>query len=271
MSVSRDGFLPQSIYTILHPKYATPYRSSILNGCTVAVLAGWMPYQLIVRTVNIGTLYAFLVVCIAVIVLKYKKPNLHRPFKCPFNPFIPALGVLANSMLLVQLDRLAWLRWSIWGCIGLLVYFIFGRRNARKLHPTRYQQLNDSTAPPADTDLPPQVELTPTMKQKKYTPLMATTTLNHKDSDANFVIEDLGSPANQSDDFTSARRIVPSASGMSSNLDDEVFSTASDSQPPTPSPAPNIHKIKHNNNRYETDDNERNALMPTSVKPSDED
>lgn len=129
LSMSRDGYVPATIYSSIHYKYATPYRSTIANGI-MCIFLSFLPYQLLIRLVNIGTIMGFTLVCVCVIILHYKKPSLYRPFRTPLSPLIPVLGVIANMLLLIQLDRLSWIRYVIWLAIGLIVYAIWGRKNA---------------------------------------------------------------------------------------------------------------------------------------------
>ena len=145
LSMARDGYVPACIYSHIHTKYHTPNRSTIINGVLCAVFS-YIPYEILIKLVNIGTIIGFTTVCVCVIVLHYKQPNLHRPFRTPLTPFIPICGVLANILLLLQLDRLSWIRYGIWLCIGLTVYIVWGRYNSQYVKSrVTYNELYSTT------------------------------------------------------------------------------------------------------------------------------
>ncbi|MFC5748760.1 amino acid permease [Actinomadura rugatobispora] len=129
-AMSRDGLLPQWLSAV-HPRFGTPYRSTILMGVIAAVLAGFIPLAALAELVNIGTLFAFVVVSIAVVVLRRTRPDLHRAFRTPLVPLVPALSVLACLFVMLNLPVETWLRFLVWMAIGFLIYFAYGRRKSR--------------------------------------------------------------------------------------------------------------------------------------------
>ncbi len=124
-SMSKDGLLPP-MFSKVHPKYKTPYVSTVITGAVAMVLAGILPINILGELVSIGTLLAFAIVCIGIIVLRYKKPDIERPFRTPFVPLVPILGA---GICLVQMYSLpvdTWLRLIIWMAIGFVIYFTYG-------------------------------------------------------------------------------------------------------------------------------------------------
>ena len=128
-AMSRDGLLPPALSHV-HKKYKTPHKTTILTGGIVAVAAGLLPIQVVAELCSIGTLFAFIIVCSGVLVLRYTRRDIHRPFKTPLFPFVPAAGVLLCGYLMINLPRTAWERFLIWLIIGLAIYFSYSRRNS---------------------------------------------------------------------------------------------------------------------------------------------
>ncbi|MEQ8168145.1 MAG: amino acid permease [Candidatus Eremiobacterota bacterium] len=129
-SMSRDGFLP-SVFAKVHPKYRTPYVTTILTGCIIGFFAGIVDIHEAAELCNIGTLFAFALVGIAVIILRYKSPHLKRPFKVPFVPLVPILGIGSCIFLMANLVLVAWIRFIVWLAIGLIIYFIYGIKHTK--------------------------------------------------------------------------------------------------------------------------------------------
>ncbi len=128
-SMSRDGLLPPWASKI-HPRFRTPYVSSILVGLFVAVFAGLIPIDVLGELVSIGTLLAFVIVCAGVWILRRRRPELDRPFKTPWVPVVPILGILVCAYLMRSLPGDTWLRLVIWLIIGMVVYFTYGKKHS---------------------------------------------------------------------------------------------------------------------------------------------
>jgi basic amino acid/polyamine antiporter, APA family len=128
-SMSRDGLLPP-VFSKVHPKFRTPYITTIATGLVAAVVAALFPIALLGELVSIGTLLAFVIVCAGIIILRRTRPDLPRPFKTPFVPLIPILGMLVCGYLMYSLPVDTWLRLIIWMGIGILIYFFYGRKHS---------------------------------------------------------------------------------------------------------------------------------------------
>ncbi|MGW3988482.1 amino acid permease [Streptomyces sp. NPDC004830] len=129
-AMSRDGLLPR-FFSHVHPRFKTPHRPTILLGVIIAVLAGFTPLTELAALVNIGTLFAFVVVAIGVIILRRTRPDLPRSFRTPWVPVIPILSVCASLWLMINLPAETWVRFGIWMAAGFLVYFLYGRSHSR--------------------------------------------------------------------------------------------------------------------------------------------
>ncbi|MFF8321588.1 amino acid permease [Streptomyces bobili] len=129
-AMSRDGLLPR-FFSHVHPRFKTPHRPTILLGVLIAILAGFTPLSELAELVNIGTLFAFVVVAIGVIVLRKSRPDLHRAFRTPWVPVLPILSVLASLWLMLNLPAETWLRFAVWMAVGFAVYFLYGRSHSR--------------------------------------------------------------------------------------------------------------------------------------------
>jgi APA family basic amino acid/polyamine antiporter len=125
-AISRDGLLPPT-FSRVHPKYKTPSIPTILTGVAVGLTAGLVPIKEIAELTNIGTLFAFVLVCFGVWILRYVEPGMRRPFKTPLVPIVPILGAASCALMMCGLDERTWLRFFIWLGIGLLIYFCYGR------------------------------------------------------------------------------------------------------------------------------------------------
>ncbi|WP_324786621.1 amino acid permease [Streptomyces sp. H51] len=129
-AMSRDGLLPR-FFSHVHPRFRTPHRPTILLGVLIAVVAGFTSLSELAELVNIGTLFAFIVVAVSVIILRRTRPDLHRSFRTPWVPFLPILSVCASLWLMLNLPAETWLRFAIWMVIGFFVYFLYGRTHSR--------------------------------------------------------------------------------------------------------------------------------------------
>jgi APA family basic amino acid/polyamine antiporter len=125
-SMSRDGLLPKS-FSKVHPRFKTPYITTIVTGGVAAVVSGIFPIGILGELVSIGTLLAFVLVCGGILVLRYKRPELIRPFKTPLFPLVPILGVLSSLGVMATLPRDTWYRLIIWMVIGIVIYFAYGK------------------------------------------------------------------------------------------------------------------------------------------------
>jgi APA family basic amino acid/polyamine antiporter len=128
-SMSRDGLLPPFVRRI-HPRFRTPYITSIVTGLAVAVPAAILPVRDAAKLVSIGTLLAFVLVSLGVLVLRIREPNLPRPFKTPFFWFVAPMGAISAAYLMFYLDKETWLRLIVWLIIGLVIYFSYGRTHS---------------------------------------------------------------------------------------------------------------------------------------------
>ncbi len=146
-TMSRDGLLPQWASAV-HPRFKTPWISSIIVGLFIAVFAGLLPIRLLGELVSIGTLFAFIIVCIGVWILRRRRPELARPFKTPWVPFVPVAGILISLLLMASLPFDTWLRLIVWLVIGFVIYFAYSR------HHSRVQSLNGKqpASQPATSD-----------------------------------------------------------------------------------------------------------------------
>jgi APA family basic amino acid/polyamine antiporter len=129
-SMSRDGLLPQWAGAV-HSRFRTPWISSILVGIFVAIFASLIPIGILGELVSIGTLLAFVIVCAGVWILRVRRPELHRPFKTPWVPFVPIMGILVSGLMMASLPLDTWLRLIVWLIIGMAIYFGYGRYHSR--------------------------------------------------------------------------------------------------------------------------------------------
>jgi APA family basic amino acid/polyamine antiporter len=130
-SMAHDGLLPKRFFADVHPKFRTPWKNTILVGLIAAIVGSVTPIDDIGKMVNIGTLLAFVIVCVAILVLRNTNPSHPRPFKTPLVPLVPILGILFNGYMMYKLGWVNWARLIIWLLIGLVIYFGYGRYNSR--------------------------------------------------------------------------------------------------------------------------------------------
>lgn len=144
LAMARDGLLPDSFFGAVHDKYRTPYKSTILTGCFVALLSGFLPLRILSELVSIGTLMAFVIVCVAVLIMRKTNPAAERPFTAPLYPWVPIGGILTCGLLMFSLPSENWLRLFVWLGIGLVIYVIYGR------HHSHMAKEHDGIIPSAD-------------------------------------------------------------------------------------------------------------------------
>jgi APA family basic amino acid/polyamine antiporter len=130
-SMANDGLLPKKFFAAVHPKFRTPWKNTILVGLVAAIVGSVTPIDDIGKMVNIGTLLAFVIVSIAVLVLRRTNPGLHRPFRTPWVPLVPVMGVISNGYMMYKLGWVNWARLFIWLAIGLVVYFSYSVKHSR--------------------------------------------------------------------------------------------------------------------------------------------
>jgi APA family basic amino acid/polyamine antiporter len=128
-SMANDGLLPAWAKAI-HPKYRTPHITTIVTGIGVAIAAGFTPINILGELVSIGTLFAFVIVSVGVLFLRYQQPDLERPFRTPFVPFVPVLSALVALALMAGLPKETWERLIIWMVLGLIIYFGYSYRHS---------------------------------------------------------------------------------------------------------------------------------------------
>jgi APA family basic amino acid/polyamine antiporter len=128
-TMSRDGLLPK-VFSVLHSKFRTPYKSNILLCVFISLFAGLVPIRVVGEMTSIGTLLAFVMVCLGVLVLRKTQPDIPRAFKTPLVPLVPILGIVTCLVLMFSLPLDTWIRLFVWLAIGLVIYFSYGKKNS---------------------------------------------------------------------------------------------------------------------------------------------
>jgi len=129
-AISKDGLLPKKTFGEVHPKFRTPWKANILIGLVVSLVSAFTPIEGISKMVNIGTLLAFVLVCLAVWIMRKKEPTRHRPFKAPVIWLVAPLGIIFNLGMMLTLEWQNWARLVVWLIIGLLIYFLYGKKHS---------------------------------------------------------------------------------------------------------------------------------------------
>jgi basic amino acid/polyamine antiporter, APA family len=130
-AMANDGLLPKKFFAAIHPKFRTPYKNTMLVGLLAAIVGSVTPIDDIGKMVNIGTLLAFVIVCIAVMILRSTNPGQARPFRTPWVPVVPILGIIFNGYMMYKLGWVNWARLIVWLVIGLVIYFAYSRHHSR--------------------------------------------------------------------------------------------------------------------------------------------
>jgi APA family basic amino acid/polyamine antiporter len=133
-AMARDGLLPRGFFGAVHPRFRTPWKSTILTGICVSIMAAFLPLRILAELVNIGTLLAFVIVCAAVLIMRKTHPDAERPFRAPLGPVVPILGILSCLLLMFSLPVENWVRLAVWLVLGLVVYFAYGHRHSLLRH-----------------------------------------------------------------------------------------------------------------------------------------
>ncbi|MBA2080003.1 amino acid permease [Rhodanobacter sp. PCA2] len=129
-ALARDGLLP-GWFAKVHPRYGTPHRPTVVLGVFTALVAGLLPIEEVAKLVNIGVLSAFIVICTSVMILRRRKPDLHRAFRTPWVPLVPLVGIAFSIWLLAELPAITWKVFLVWVSLGLLIYLAYGMRHSK--------------------------------------------------------------------------------------------------------------------------------------------
>lgn len=129
-AMSRDGLLPK-MFSYIHPKFKTPFKTTLLTGIIVSVISAFTPIDDIAKMVNIGTLLAFVMVCASVWIMRYKEPDRVRPFKTPAIAFVATGGIISNFAMMWNLEWINWIRLVVWLFIGMTIYFLYSKNHSR--------------------------------------------------------------------------------------------------------------------------------------------
>jgi APA family basic amino acid/polyamine antiporter len=154
LAMARDGLLPHSIFGVIHDRFRTPHRSTILTGVCICLVSGFLPIRLLEEMVSIGTLMAFVLVCASVLILRISRPDAHRPFRCPAVYVVAPLGVLVNLAMMAFLPLDTWFRLVIWLALGLLIYLCYGHWHSHMGHELQ-RQFQQQGLSPTDAPLEP--------------------------------------------------------------------------------------------------------------------
>jgi APA family basic amino acid/polyamine antiporter len=130
LAMARDGLVPQKFFGAVHDKFRTPWKATIVTGIFVAIMASLLPLRILAQLTNIGTLLAFVIVCAAVLIMRYTNPHAERPFRAPLFPFVPIMGILTCLILMFSLPPENWERLLVWLLIGFVIYFSYGRKHS---------------------------------------------------------------------------------------------------------------------------------------------
>jgi len=130
-AMSRDGLIPKFICEV-HPKFATPYRITWIVGIAVTIISGFTPINVIAEMCSVGTLFAFIVSSVGVMVMRKTRPDANRPFRCPAVHFMGVMAILSCGYIMYNLSSMTWERFWVWSIVGILIYFVYGRTHSRE-------------------------------------------------------------------------------------------------------------------------------------------
>ncbi|RYE14568.1 MAG: amino acid permease, partial [Sphingobacteriales bacterium] len=136
LNMAKDGLLPAKVFAAIHPRFKTPWKSTMLLGAVASIVAALTPIEKATKMTSIGTLFAFAMICAAVFILRKKQPGLARPFKVKYLPFVAIAGVLFNVFLMFSLDGETWMRLLVWSVVGIAVYFLYSAKHSN-LNPNK--------------------------------------------------------------------------------------------------------------------------------------
>ncbi|TWI77914.1 APA family basic amino acid/polyamine antiporter [Lacibacter cauensis] len=131
LNMAKDGLLPAKLFGAIHPHFKTPWKSTILLGFLSSVIAAFTPIEKATKMTSIGTLFAFAMICLAVLILRKTQPALHRPFRVKYLPVIALTGFVFNLLLMFSLDQSTWLRLLVWSFSGVLIYFLYSAKHSK--------------------------------------------------------------------------------------------------------------------------------------------
>ena len=130
-AMSRDGLIPRAVCRI-HPRYATPHRITIIVGLAVALISGFTPINVVAEMCSVGTLFAFIISAVGVMVMRHRYPDAERPFRCPAVHLMSVLAIVSCGYIMYNLSSMTWERFWIWSAVGLFIYFVYGYRHSRE-------------------------------------------------------------------------------------------------------------------------------------------
>jgi basic amino acid/polyamine antiporter, APA family len=146
LAMARDGLLPSQFFGAVHPRFRTPWKSTIVTGTAVGLMSALLPLRMLAELVNIGTLLAFVIVCAAVLIMRRTEPDMPRPFRCPLVPLVPTLGIAFCLLLMFSLPVENWLRLIAWLLLGFAIYFSYGRQHSALARMQTNIELADSAS-----------------------------------------------------------------------------------------------------------------------------
>jgi APA family basic amino acid/polyamine antiporter len=147
LAMARDGLLPSKFFAAVHPRFQTPWKSTLLTGVVVGAMASVLPLHILAELTNIGTLLAFAIVCAAVLIMRRTDPDAPRPFRAPLVPLVPILGIVFCLLLMISLPWENWVRLGIWLAVGLMIYFFYGRFHSRLGHQLKHELATHGASP----------------------------------------------------------------------------------------------------------------------------